>query len=71
MSYLGNKTTHLWSSGGEINPAVYIPGNCVAGQYGLQLPGPCSTTSNTNQRRVLYSGQSRAGRWLRQHQHHG
>jgi hypothetical protein len=39
-SYLGNKTTHLWSGNGEINPATYIPG--------------VSTTSNTNQRRLLY-----------------
>lgn len=38
-TYLGNKTTHLWV-GSEVNPAVYIPGN--------------STTSNTNQRRLLY-----------------
>ncbi len=52
-SYLGNKTTHLWSSNGEVNPAVYIPGNCVAGQFGLTAAGPCSTTTNTNQRRVL------------------
>ncbi len=52
-SYLGNKTTHLWSNNGESNPAVYIPGNCVAGQFGLAAPGLCSTTSNTNQRRVL------------------
>ena len=53
VSYLGNKTTHLWSNNGEINPAVYIAGSCVAGQYGLTAPGPCSTTSNTNSRRVL------------------
>src|SRR5215471_9123798 len=53
-SYLGNKTTHLWSGNGEVNPAVYIPGNCVAGQYGLTAPGPCSTTSNANFRRILY-----------------
>jgi hypothetical protein len=53
ISYLGNKTTHLWSNNGEINPAVYIPGNCVAGQYGLTAPGLCSTTSNTNSRRVM------------------
>ena len=39
LTYIGNKTTHLWV-GSEVNPAVYIPGN--------------STTSNTNQRRMLY-----------------
>ncbi|MEP6537489.1 MAG: carboxypeptidase regulatory-like domain-containing protein [Bryobacteraceae bacterium] len=53
ISYLGNKTTHLWSNNGEVNPSVYIPGNCVAGQYGLTAPGACSTTSNINNRRVL------------------
>ncbi|PWU05072.1 MAG: TonB-dependent receptor [Terriglobia bacterium] len=37
-SYLGNKTTHLWTSA-ELDPAVY---------------GPGATTGNTNQRRVLY-----------------
>ena len=44
VSYLGNKTSHLWI-GNEINPAVYIPGTC-AGK-------PCSSTSNTQARRVL------------------
>ncbi len=39
VSYLGNKTTHVWV-GEDINPATYIPG--------------ASTTSNTNQRRRLY-----------------
>jgi hypothetical protein len=53
-SYLGNKTTHLWSDRGEVNPATYIPGNCTAGQYGLTAPGPCSTTSNTSFRRRFY-----------------
>jgi hypothetical protein len=42
-SYVGNKTTHLWT-GTEQNPAVYIPGTCGS--------GPCSTTGNTNQRRL-------------------
>jgi hypothetical protein len=39
VSYVGNKTTHLWLTR-EINPAVFIPGS--------------STTSNTNQRRRLF-----------------
>jgi hypothetical protein len=39
VSYLGNKTTHLWSNGGEINPAIYL--------------GPSSSTSNTQARRRL------------------
>ncbi|HLJ14726.1 MAG TPA: carboxypeptidase-like regulatory domain-containing protein [Bryobacteraceae bacterium] len=45
VSYLGNKTTHLWI-GEELNPAVYIPGTCGT--------AACSTIANTNQRRVLY-----------------
>jgi hypothetical protein len=49
-SYMGNTTTHLWATQ-PYNPAVYIPGTCGAGQYGLTAPGSCSTTANTNQRR--------------------
>jgi hypothetical protein len=45
VTYVDNKTTHLWV-GTELDPAIYIPGTCN-GQ-------PCSTTANTNQRRVLY-----------------
>jgi hypothetical protein len=54
VSYLGNRTSGIWL-GFEENPAVYIPGNCVAGQYGLTAPGPCSNTSavNTRARRTL------------------
>ena len=52
ITYLGNHTTHLWIAE-ERNPAMYIPGQCVAGQYGLTKAGPCSSTSNTNQRRLM------------------
>jgi hypothetical protein len=51
-SYLGNDIAHLWTDQ-ELNPAVYVPGNCVAGQYGLRAPGPCSTTATTQARRYL------------------
>ncbi len=46
-SYLGNHTAHLWSST-ELNPEIFIPGNCTAGQYGLTIAGPCSSTSAAN-----------------------
>src|SRR3989442_14312150 len=36
-----------------MNPAVYSPGTCTAGQYGLSANGACSTTGNTNARRVF------------------
>ncbi|MGH9325965.1 MAG: carboxypeptidase regulatory-like domain-containing protein, partial [Terriglobia bacterium] len=52
-TYMGNKTSHIWT-GEDVDPGIYIPGNCVDGQYGLTQPGPCSTTANTNQRRLLY-----------------
>jgi hypothetical protein len=48
VTYTGNKTEHIWVPGYEENPAIYIPGNCQAGQYGLTAPGPCSNTSNAN-----------------------
>jgi hypothetical protein len=51
-SYLGNNMIHQWIIQ-ELNPGVYIPGNCIAGQYGLRAPGPCSNAFNTNQRRVF------------------
>jgi hypothetical protein len=51
-TYAGSETQHLWVSY-QLNPGVYIPGNCVPGQYGLTAPGPCSTNANTNARRVF------------------
>lgn len=45
MTYMGNKTTHIWT-GEDVDPGIYIPGTCNG--------APCSTTSNTNQRRLLY-----------------
>jgi hypothetical protein len=52
ISYLGNKTTHLWSGNGEINPASYLGlGPCMIN--GVAYP-TCSTTGNTNQRRRLF-----------------
>jgi hypothetical protein len=62
-SYLGNKTTHQWL-GHEMNPAVYIPGNCVAGVYGLTANGACSTTGNTNARRLLTQAEPAYGQYL-------
>jgi hypothetical protein len=44
-TYIGNKSSHIWT-GEDVDPGVYIPGTCGG--------SPCSTTSNTNQRRVLY-----------------
>jgi hypothetical protein len=47
VTYMGNSTTNIWS-GYEENPSIYIPGNCVAGQYGLTAAGPCSNTTTAN-----------------------
>ncbi len=51
-SYLGNDTVHLWTDQ-ELNPAIYVSGNCPVGQFGLKAPGLCSTTSTTQARRLL------------------
>ena len=51
-TYLGSHITHIWNAV-ELNPGVYIPGSCSAGQYGLTAAGPCTQASNINQRRVL------------------
>jgi hypothetical protein len=54
ISYLGNKTSHLWI-GNEINPAVYIPGTCGT--------AACSSTGNTQSRRVLSLANPKVGQY--------
>ena len=51
-SYLGNDTVHLWTDQ-ELNPAVFVPGNCAVGQFGLKKAGPCSTVPTTQARRLF------------------
>lgn len=51
-TYLGSHILHVRSAV-ELNPGVYIPGTCSAGQYGLTAPGPCTSSANINQRRAL------------------
>jgi len=48
VTYTGNQQRNMWIAGFPENPVVYIPGNCVAGQYALTAPGPCSNTSANN-----------------------
>jgi hypothetical protein len=55
VSYLGNKTTHVWLAA-DLNHATYIPGNCGS--------VPCSTTGNTNQRRLLYLARPQDGQYF-------
>ena len=60
-SYMGSETSHLWSIQ-HINPAVYIPGGpctIAAATY-----NPCSSTSNTNQRRRLHLENSQTGQYF-------
>jgi hypothetical protein len=51
ISYLGNKTTHLWIAE-ERDPAEYL-GQSACSIAGVNYSN-CSTTSNTNQRRLFY-----------------
>jgi hypothetical protein len=56
-SYLGNHIAHLWNAV-ELNPGVYIPGACVAGQYGLtqaqiNASPACTQSASLNARRAL------------------
>jgi len=59
-TYVGSELAHLWT-GVDLNPALLVPGNCSAGQYGLTAPGPCSTTGNENSRRLLELANPSAG----------
>ena len=56
-SYIASKTTHVWLQQ-DINPAVYIPGTCSG--------KACSTTTNSNQRRVLYLDNPSLGQYIAQ-----
>jgi hypothetical protein len=51
-TYLGSHLIHTFNAV-ELNPAIFVPGNCAAGQYGLTAPGPCTQAGNITQRRVL------------------
>jgi len=51
-TYVGTHLIHTWSAV-DLNPGLFIPGNCVAGQYGLTSSGPCTQSNNVNQRRLL------------------
>jgi len=62
-SYLGNRSLHMPVSI-PANPVIYIAGSCSAGQYGLILAGPCSNTSNTNYRRLLYLADPAKGQYF-------
>jgi Carboxypeptidase regulatory-like domain/TonB dependent receptor len=62
-SYLGTQTLHVWTEAAA-NSAIYIPGNCQAGQFGLTQAGACSTTQNTNFRRRLYIEKPSVGQFI-------
>ncbi len=56
-TYVGTHIIHVVNAV-ELNPAIYIPGNCSAGQYGLTAAAvaknpACTQAANVNQRRIL------------------
>src|SRR5579871_1286468 len=51
-TYIGTHLIHTIAPV-ELNPAIYVPNNCTAGQYGLTAPGACTQATNINQRRAL------------------
>jgi hypothetical protein len=51
-TYVGSRLIHTWTAI-ELNPGLFIPGNCAPGEYGLIAPGPCTQSSNVDRRRLL------------------
>jgi Carboxypeptidase regulatory-like domain len=62
-TYVGTHLIHTWTAV-DLNPGQYIPGNCVAGQYGLTAPGLCTQSTNVNGRRLLELTNPSAGNLL-------
>ena len=59
-NYIGNSTIHI-AGALEVNPVIYLPGtSCVINQTTYS---PCSSTTNTNQRRALYLQNPTEGRF--------
>jgi hypothetical protein len=71
-AYVGNETTHL-PTGRELDPGVYIAGNCTANGFfpapystvpdGLTKAGLCTQPSNINYRRQLYLANQQWGNY--------
>jgi hypothetical protein len=61
LSYLGNKTTHVWAAY-EANPGLNqpVPANALAGC----MAGQAASTSNTNCRRALYVANPSQGQYF-------
>ena len=60
-NYIGTEGTHIWSQNAT-NPAVYFPGGpCTLNGVAYN---PCSTTTNTNQRRRLSLQRPQDGQYI-------
>jgi hypothetical protein len=60
VSYLGNETTHLWIAE-ETDPAEFLGlGTCTISGVTYN---PCSSTKDTNQRRILYQANPATGQY--------
>jgi hypothetical protein len=61
LSYMGNKTTHIWAAY-EANPGLNqaVPANAVSGC----TPNQAASTSNTNCRRSLYVANPSVGQYF-------
>ena len=62
-TYLGSETAHLWGTF-QLNPGTIVPSSSPLGTCPAGVTANCNSTSNLNQRRVLYLQNPAAGQYI-------
>lgn len=62
-TYVGSETAHLWGTF-QLNPGTIVPSSYALGTCPAGVTANCNSTSNLNQRRVLYLQNPQEGQYI-------